>query len=245
MNPETEWTEPLEIEETTVVPIPEVYTYDDIKGLVQFDIWNGLKSDTDVGTDSETQVGTQVGTGSLAGTSAQSFIDTLVDALLAPLERLGNMIIDGVCAIFVPSEDFLSSKVEALCAKFEFVDSIVRTCEALGEGLAGVSTEPPVIYLDLGASRGSYHLGGTVAFLDLRFYAEYKPTVDTIISAFLWICFVWRMLIKLPGIISGMPGDFVAGSAHAMGIMDSLPSRSADLERQRVELRQSIWKGRK
>ena len=147
-------------------------------------------------------------------------------------------------SLLVPDEDYLSDKIEALQSEFAFVDSIVRTGKALQEGLSGISTEPPVIYLDLGASRGSYYLGGSVPFLDLRFYEEYKPTVDAIISAFLWICFVWRLLIKLPGIISGMPGDFVVGSAHAMGLTNFLPSRSADLEHKRIELRQSVRRGR-
>ena len=54
------------------------------------------------------------------------------------------------------------------------------------------------------------------------------------------------MFLNLPGIISGMPGDFVAGVAHDMGVTSAhLPTRSAAFERQRVELRQRIWKGRK
>lgn len=194
----------------------------------------------------DTVTDTEVVAGTLANTAVGTFVDALVDALTYPLQMVVDSVLAGIRAIFVPSEDFLTAKVEALAERFGFAASIVQTAQALKTGLSGVSTEPPVIYLDLGASRGSYYLGGTVPFLDLRWYAEYKPTVDAIISAFLWICFVWRMLIKLPGIISGMPGDFVAGVAHDMGVMsDRLPSRNADFERQRVELRQSLWKGRK
>lgn len=194
----------------------------------------------------ETLTDTEVIADTLANTSVASFVKYLVNALTFPLQNVADVVLTGIRAIFVPSEDYLTEKVEALAERFAFVAAIVKTAQALKTGLAGVSTEPPVIYLDLGASRGSYYLGGTVPFLDLRWYAEYKPTVDAIISAFLWICFVWRMLIKLPGIISGMPGDFVAGVAHDMGVTSAhLPTRSADFERQRVELRQSLWKGRK
>lgn len=107
-------------------------------------------------------------------------------------------------------------------------------------GLANISTEPPVIYIHLGDTEGSYNIGGTVPFLDLRWYARYKPTVDTLISAFLWICFVWRMLLKLPGIISGMPGDFVMASAHQMGVTNHLPTRSAEYEAMRIDARDNL-----
>ena len=69
------------------------------------------------------------------------------------------------------------------------------------------NTEPPVIYLNLANNRGPYDLGGEVAFLDLRWYAEYKPVGDAIISAFLWLFFAWRVYVKSPGIIRGIPGD--------------------------------------
>lgn len=160
------------------------------------------------------------------------------------IKTLPDKILEGLQKLFFPSNDYLSGKVDYLTGNFAFADSIVKTAQALHVGLAGITTEPPVIYIDLGAARGFYNIGGTVPFLDLRWYAEYKPTVDTVISAFLWICFVWRMLIKLPGIISGMPGDFVMTSAHTMGLGDMLPSRKKEYEIQRIDNRQTIRKGR-
>ena len=222
--------------EITVLPVPQVDTYEGTLGLTQTDIWAGTQVGTNTGTGTGT--GTQVGTGTLAGTNTETFVSSLADAIVTP-------VVNAITAVFVPSQDFLTAKVEALASKFGFAAAIVETVNVLKDGLNGVTTEPPVIYLDLGASRGSYELGGKVPFLDLAWYAEYKPTVDKLISAFLWICFIWRMFLKLPGIISGMPGDFVAGFAQDMGIMNHLPSRSADLARERVEIRQSIWKGRK
>lgn len=173
----------------------------------------------------------------------QDLID-LVGDLPDAVADAASEVKEAVQSLVVPEEDYLTAKVEALCAEFAFADSIVKTAQAMQTGLAGVTTEPPVIYINLGATRGSYNIGGTVPFLDLRWYAEYKPTVDAIISAFLWICFVWRMLLKLPGIISGMPGDFTMASAHTMGINDLLPSRSAEYEQLRIERRESIRKGR-
>lgn len=149
-------------------------------------------------------------TGTLADTDAGTFLDALADIIMAPFRWLWQQIQD----LFVPSEDFLTEKVDSLCDRFSFADSIVRTGQVLFDGLSGISTEPPVIYVDLGAFEGSYDLGGKVAFVDLHWYSRYKPTVDAIISSFLWACFVWRLLIKLPGIINGASGavSIVSGS---------------------------------
>lgn len=139
--------------------------------------------------------------------------------------------------------DYLSSKVNALLNEFSFARSIVETAKAVKNGLAGVTTEPPVIYIHLEDNRGSYDIGGTVPFLDLRWYAEYKPTVDALISAFLWICFAWKMLLKLPGIISGVPGDFVMDSVHHIGMSEHMPVRKAEYEVQRISNREYIRRG--
>ncbi len=139
------------------------------------------------------------------GTSLQTLCNSIIDKIA----EVGAQTKAAIESLVVPDEDYLSDKIAALCEEFTFADSIVRTTQQLGNMLLGVTTEPPVIYIDLGSTRGSYDIGGVVPFLDLRWYAEYKPTVDAIISAFLWVCFIWRMFLKLPGIINGAAGDFV------------------------------------
>ena len=186
-------------EEEKALPLPGVSSLDDVLGLTQENVWSGSITDTDTDVGTGTESGTIAGT--VGATKVETFISSLVDALVTPL-------VNGIRAIFVPSEDFLTAKVEALCVEFAFADAIVGTGEAIRLGLAGITTEPPVIYIDLGAFRGSYELGGRVAFIDMNWYSEYKPTVDALISAFLWICFCWRMLIHLPGILSGASGIF-------------------------------------
>lgn len=42
--------------------------------------------------------------------------------------------------------------------------------------------------------------------MDLTWYAEYKGTVDGILSAFILLWFVWRVFLSLPGIIAGTSG---------------------------------------
>ena len=225
-----------ETNETTIgLPVPNVGTYEDLSSITQEQVWSGTVSGA--GTTTEPVAG------SFADTTVKSFLASLTDTLAAPFAALAEAIVAGVQAIFVPTTDFVTAKVDALCANYGFADSIMQTGLALKSGLSGVTTEPPVIYIHLENTEGSYNIGGTVAFLDLTWYAKYKPTVDTLISAFLWICFIWRMIVKLPGIISGMPGDFVMASAHQMGIDSHLPTRSKEYATQRMTALESIRKG--
>lgn len=167
----------------------------------------------------------------------------IAKSLSITADAVADKVVGAIEATVVPDKDYLSDKVNALLAEYAFADSIVTTAKTIKTGLAGITTEPPVIYIHLEDTRGSYNIGGTVPFLDLRWYAEYKPTVDTIISAFLWICFVWHILLKLPGIISGMPGDFVMSGVHHIGMTESLPIRKTEYEVQRISNRETIRKG--
>lgn len=108
--------------------------------------------------------------------------------------------------LFVPSEGFLQAKVDALAEKFPFAKSIAETGISLKNFFFSLGSRPPIIYIDLGAATSWYPMGGKVAFLDLTWYAQYKPTMDVIISSFLWLCFAWRMLLSLPGILNGTSG---------------------------------------
>lgn len=240
-------------EDTIVYPLGLGGTLADTEALTQTQVQAG--TGTYEATDSE--AGTLTGT--FADTAVGSFISSLVDALWAPFRWLGELlsslwatlsglfttyivepVLLGIQAIFVPSEDFLTAKVEALRAEYAFADSIIATGEFIGDSLSGLETSPPIIYIDLGASRGSYELGGQVAFIDLTWYAEYKPTVDMLLSALLWIVFCWQMFKRLPGLISGVPGDFVMDGLNSIGLADHLPSRNAAYEIQRRSIRESI-----
>lgn len=140
-----------------------------------------------------------------AATNIATQIQALPDYIVDAATQLQN----AIESLVVPDKDYLTDKIDDLCREFVFADSIVETTQQLGNCLVGITTTPPVIYIDLGAARGSYDFGDKVPFLDLRWYAEYKPTVDALISGFLWACFIWRTFVKLPGIINGAAGDFV------------------------------------
>lgn len=134
-------------------------------------------------------------------------IDAWLTEIISGILAIPSKILEGIRAIFVPSTDYLTTKVEALRARFAFADSIISTGEVIGLALNDFNTSPPIIYMELGNAESQYDWGGTAIALDLRWYERYKPTVDRLLSALLWIFFAWRVFRKLPGIISGMEGD--------------------------------------
>ena len=129
---------------------------------------------------------------------------TWFEDILMGLETLGQTILDGIQAIFVPSADFVTAKVEALRARFDFINVFMDFIDSFKGQFSGGT--PPVIYVHLENAEGSYNYGGTVKFLDMSWYSRYKSTGDALISGFLWALFGWRMYLKLPGIINGVSG---------------------------------------
>lgn len=131
-------------------------------------------------------------------------IADILEWLLSLPGILVDAIVEALTAVFVPSDAFIESKVEALRLKFDWIDPLLVYVGNFTGELTGPT--PPVIYIHLGDAEGSLSYGGTVAFLDMRWYSRYKATGDAIISGFLWAIFIWRMFMRLPGIINGATG---------------------------------------
>ncbi len=126
-------------------------------------------------------------------------------------------IAEAFAAVLFPSEDFLTAKVEAIRAKFSFVDGFLGFFDAFSDAVTSSAEEVPVIWIDLGAAEGGWYWGGKVKVLDLTWYRRYKPTGDALMSGALWAMFLWRTARKLPGIISGASGGFSLGRADRGG----------------------------
>lgn len=134
----------------------------------------------------------------------------ILDAIVALpgriAEAIAEVLANALTKAFAVSDTFIASKVEELTMKYPYLDTFL----ALGVDLKGfffsLGTKPPIIYIDLGSATGSYLWGGKQAFIDLSWYAQYKPTMDSILSAFLWLWFAWRLYLSLPGLIAGTNG---------------------------------------
>lgn len=124
-------------------------------------------------------------------------------------DRMISGITDGIKAIFVPSDDYLSEKVDTLTANFSFVSTIVETSDNISAIFAGDFDEPPYIEMDFSlAESEKYDYGGKAVALDMSWYERYKPSVDTILSVIIYVCFFWRLFVGLPNMINGQAATF-------------------------------------
>lgn len=177
-------------------------------------------------------------------TAILSIPETLTD-IWEWIKTIPQVLVDALATVFVPAEGYLDAKVDTLISTYDFVKGFKSDATFLMNQIARLGTLPPVIYIPLGSSETSYFIGNDTVFLDLSWYERYKPTVDAILSSFLWILFIWKVFLKLPGIVSGLPGDFVMGGLNDFGLADHLPSRKAAYEIQRQSNREYIRKGGK
>lgn len=138
--------------------------------------------------------------GAIYETVVQGFLDTITG-----IRSIPQAIADVLAAIFVPSTDYITAKVEAIRAKFPFMDSIISTGEYIRDSLSG-SSGPPAIYVDLTLADGDIDYGEKTLLTDFSWYAPYKGTVDSVLGAALWAFFGWRVFLRLPGLISGADG---------------------------------------
>lgn len=138
-----------------------------------------------------------------------SAIAAVPEAIIAGLRSLFQ-------ELFVPSEEYLNNKFQELTQKFPYLEPIISLGDTFKAYLSGVNPTPPVIWIDLGASQW-HSLGGRVKFIDLTWYAQYKPTVDGILGAFLWLCLLWRLFQAAPGIVQGASGFFGNADPHPDG----------------------------
>lgn len=69
--------------------------------------------------------------------------------------------------------------------------------------------ESPVIVIPAG-TYGSFVIERDILWT-FDWYLDYKPTVDAIIAAFIYLFFFWRIVTSLPSIISGGASPFVGG----------------------------------
>lgn len=115
-------------------------------------------------------------------------------------------------ALFIPDEALAKEKLGAIAAYFEFKDDIVDAVDLFINNLKGI-TPSPYLKIPIGHSTGKYNYGtGDYFIIDASWYAQYKSFGDKIILAIAWAFFLWRVFIKLPGIINGTEGSIIAAN---------------------------------
>lgn len=139
-------------------------------------------------------------------TSGVDVITSTLSDILEWIKSIPGQLLSGLEELFVPDMAALADTVLEMRAEYPFFDSILATGQAIGNAISA-SSGPPVVYVHLENDEGQFTYGGTVAVLDMSFYERYKSVGDVVISSFMLLAFAWRVFVKLPGIISGVPGD--------------------------------------
>lgn len=142
-----------------------------------------------------------LGTGVISAiTGIGSVLGDILEFLLGLIEGLISGFGELLISLFVPSDGYLDAKVLQLRTKFSFADGIIKIVKGFDSALTG--TAPPIVKLGSLDESNKYGINNYV-LMDLVWFKRYKPTTDIILSAALWVIFIWRMFIKLPGIIAG------------------------------------------
>lgn len=134
-----------------------------------------------------------------------NFLSTIIDYLNPFSDNFfGKKIIellgDLLKSLFVPSEDRINSLIYSVTSKFDFIESIKQAISSLQEIINNIG-EAPKLAIPVGSTK--YTDEKSMVILDLSFYKPFKNYGDLILTAFIYAFFIWRLFIRLPGIIRG------------------------------------------
>lgn len=161
-------------------------------------------------------------------TGLRDILDAIKVLPGAIAEAMADVITGALTKAFAISDTFVATKVEALTLKYPYLDTFFALGADLKAFFLGLGTTPPVIYINLGASEGSYNIGGQEVFMDLSWYARYKPTMDAVIGGFIWLWLAWRIYLSIPGIISGASGVWGSITRHSERSMKNNSKENAE-----------------
>ena len=163
-------------------------------------------------------------------------INGVIDAIgnTSPLEKLESIgtsiknlpvqIVEGITnslsnmleTLFVPDTDALQDRVDGITDKFSFADSLVTLVDDIRSALSNASG-PPVIYIHFEDSEDSkYASVGTLKLLSFEWYERYKPCGDALLSASLWLFFLWGIRKRLAEIVQGISSPGVSDAESSV-----------------------------
>ncbi len=129
---------------------------------------------------------------------------------------ISSAVSDALSVCLVPDATATMEMVMDMYAFFRFTDDIIAAVADLKEMLFEI-TPSPILKIPIGkpTSRRYDYGTGSYIIIDVSWYAQYKQFGDGVVLAIAWALFLWRLYIKLPGIISGTEGSIVAADrAH-------------------------------
>ena len=127
--------------------------------------------------------------------------------IITEIKALPAAIAEKVGELFTPDEALVTEITDTFKGKFSFFS----TLKQFADDLFGMTptTDPPVIWVHLenAESKYGYVYGDKQKILDFAWYQKYKPTVDGLLSGFLWLGYLWLLFKRAPAILNGMAMD--------------------------------------
>lgn len=120
-------------------------------------------------------------------------------------------VVSEICEfLFVPDAKFIETRLPELIGKWSFGPDLMWFADRVKDVFNQDGQSPPVIKVDLSAAEGKIKFtdktgeAAKVNMLDFSWYGRYKPAVDKVLSAFMWLGFLWAVYRNLPALMSGM-----------------------------------------
>lgn len=130
-----------------------------------------------------------------------STLNNLGDNIINTINNIIDLIIDGIKYLFIPSGDFFSDNINQFKSHFAFIDTFSNFVNKFTN--LNRNNTAPVVSVDFSKAESKYNYGGVAFALDLAWYTRYKPIGDIIITAFVYIFFIWRFYCRIPELIRG------------------------------------------
>lgn len=146
------------------------------------------------------------GSGSSGSSVDMSETNGILGRIVSGLSTLGDRILDGLRSIFIPQQGYFDSKIAQVNAKFAWYEVIVNAWTEFKTSLNNVSADSPpsiTFQLDNRTFFGKPIGSGSGTALVLDWMITYRNTIRNLLSAFMWIFFLWRLYCHIPNIISG------------------------------------------
>lgn len=106
-----------------------------------------------------------------------------------------------VTFLFVPEDEYLNNKIDSVVLeKFGFLSVGYAFMDSVKSVLNQASTTAPVITTDTYVWNDITIPAFTISF---EWYDNFKPYVDPVVSAFVWLWFVWHVVTNFPNLIHG------------------------------------------
>lgn len=137
-------------------------------------------------------------------TGIPQLLAALVDGL-ADLVEAGGKLVEGIVnlftKLFVPSEGFADPLIEKVNEKFTFKEQSEKNINLIFDQFSSMGQSIPTLTFPFSkTSLAKYGVGDYTVSFD--WYAPYKPSVDVVFSAILWVMFAFNQYFAVKNIIN-------------------------------------------